>query len=124
MHDTFDTYVKYLNTAWPELFKALESQSQPELKKDNMMYEPIVNQSETQTEIVWDVPGFKKEEIKVAVVGGKLSISLDGARGKKTIRFKLNDVANVSKISSSLVDGVLTILVPVKDETIINIETK
>ena len=89
-----------------------------------------VDVKETQNELsfVADIPGIKKEDIKIRVDGNVLSISGENSRedveekdqwvhverrsGSFERRFQLPKNVNVEKISASSQDGVLTITVP------------
>jgi HSP20 family molecular chaperone IbpA len=69
-----------------------------------------------QSTVELDLPGYKKENIKIKVENKVLIVSVDGARGKKNFEYKINDVADTSRITSTLLDGVLTIIIPVKED--------
>jgi HSP20 family protein len=90
-----------------------------------------VDWKETATEHIFkaDLPGLKKEEIKVQVENGRV-LSISGQRSKEEVqktdtwhrversrgqflrRFKLPDNANLDHVTANVDDGVLTIKVP------------
>jgi len=90
-----------------------------------------VDWKETATEHIFkaDLPGLKKEEIKVQVEDGRV-LSISGQRSKEEVqktdtwhrversrgqfmrRFKLPDNANLDHVTAKVDDGVLTITVP------------
>ena len=77
----------------------------------------IVNE-ETFTTITTDLPGYKKEGIKISSTTKVLTVVVEGTRGKKTYNYKLTETADFQKISSKFEDGVLTITVPKKSEAL------
>jgi HSP20 family molecular chaperone IbpA len=77
----------------------------------------IVNE-ETFTTITTDLPGYKKEGIKVSTTAKILTVVVEGTRGKKTYNYKLTETADFQKISSRFEDGVLTLTVPKKTEAL------
>lgn len=77
----------------------------------------IVNE-ETFTTITTDLPGYKKEGIKVSTTAKVLTVVVEGVRGKKTYTYKLTETADFQKISSKFEDGVLTLTVPKKAESL------
>jgi HSP20 family molecular chaperone IbpA len=77
----------------------------------------IVNE-ETFTTITTDLPGYKKDGIKITVTPKVLTAVVEGVRGKKTYTYKLTETADIQKISSKFEDGVLTITVPKKTEAL------
>ncbi|EXB57413.1 hypothetical protein L484_016466 [Morus notabilis] len=67
-----------------------------------------------------DVPGVRKEEVKVHVEDGNiLQIDtwhrVERRRGSFVRRFRLPDNANLDDIKCSLEDGVLSVMVPKKE---------
>lgn len=74
----------------------------------------VVKNDKDEAVVEIDLPGYKKEEISVKVEGKYLVTSVDGKRGKKSIKRLLTDSADVSKISAKFEDGILTIIVPTK----------
>ncbi len=76
----------------------------------------VIDNQETKTVITTDLPGYKKEGIKITTTSKVLSVSVEGVRGKKTYNYTLTDIADYQKISSKFEDGVLTIEVPNKAE--------
>lgn len=76
----------------------------------------VIDNQETKTVITTDLPGYKKEGIKITTTSKILSVSVEGVRGKKTYNYTLTDIADYQKISSKFEDGVLTIEVPNKAE--------
>ncbi len=76
----------------------------------------VIDNQETKTVITTDLPGYKKEGIKITTTSKVLSVVVEGTRGKKTYNYTLTDIADYQKISSKFEDGVLTIEVPNKAE--------
>nr|AFY06919.1 cytosolic class I small heat shock protein HSP18.0Ie [Phlegmariurus fordii] len=80
-----------------------------------------------------DLPGLKKEEIKVQVEDGR-SLQISGERKKEEVektdkwhrversqgsflrRFRLPENANVEEVKAKVEDGVLTVTVPKRDQ--------
>ena len=77
----------------------------------------IVNE-ETFTTITTDLPGYKKEGIKISSTSKVLTVVVEGTRGKKTYNYKLTETADFQKISSKFEDAVLTITVPKKADSL------
>lgn len=76
----------------------------------------VIDNQDTKTVITTDLPGYKKEGIKITTTSKVLSVVVEGTRGKKTYNYTLTDIADYQKISSKFEDGVLTIEVPNKAE--------
>ena len=76
----------------------------------------VIDIQDTKTVITTDLPGYKKEGIKITTTSKVLSVVAEGTRGKKTYNYTLTDIADYQKISSKFEDGVLTIEVPNKAE--------
>lgn len=72
----------------------------------------------TYTTISTDLPGYKKEGIKISSTAKVITVVVEGVRGKKTYTYKLNETADFQKISSKFEDAVLVITVPQKAETL------
>lgn len=72
----------------------------------------------THTTISTDLPGYKKENIKISSTPKAITVVVDGVRGKKTYTYKLTETADFQKISSKFEDAVLVITVPQKAETL------
>lgn len=73
---------------------------------------------DTFTTITTDLPGYKKEGIKISTTAKVLTVVVEGTRGKKTYNYKLTETADFQKISSKFEDGVLTVTVPKKSEAL------
>jgi len=63
-----------------------------------------------------EVPGFSKENINLSVKEGKLYVTAE-REGKSTKNFiyKLNSKINTSKIAASCKDGILNVILPIKE---------
>ena len=81
-------------------------------------FESTIVNEETFTTITTDLPGYKKEGIKVSTTAKVLTVVVEGVRGKKTYTYKLTETADFQKISSKFEDGVLTLTVPKKAESL------
>lgn len=87
-------------------------------------YNPVkIDSKDGKSIITIDVPGYKKEDVKISADEKILCISLDGIRGKKEYSFKLTD-ADILNITSKLEHGELEIIVPSKVKNKVNIEIK
>lgn len=87
-------------------------------------YNPVNVETKDDTSIITiDIPGYKKEDIKIDADEKYLNINLEGKRGSKNYRFKLNE-ADILNISSSLELGELVIKVPSKKTNKVNIEIR
>jgi HSP20 family molecular chaperone IbpA len=64
------------------------------------------------TDIEIELPGYKKDEIKIVSTRDHISISANGKRGKKEFSYTLTSYADWRNVSSKYEDGVLTIRVP------------
>lgn len=114
MRHTYDFFDKY----WSPFF-SYETTVEDKASK-------ITNEDD-KTTIEIDLPGYKKSGISITVEKDLLLVKVEGDRGNKTYKYKLTDLANVSKISSKFSDGVLTIAIPVSkkpDETTFKIEVE
>ena len=93
-----------------------------------------INETDTEYEVVADLPGLSKDALNVSVTDDVLSIvvsaqkdneeNLEGRvirkeryRGKVTRSFKLSDAVDSENIQASYKDGVLSICVPKKEST-------
>lgn len=72
----------------------------------------------TYSTITTDLPGYKKDGIKISTTPKVLTVVVEGTRGKKTYTYKLAETDDFQKISSKFEDGVLTITVPKKTEAL------
>lgn len=79
----------------------------------NVVSTVIKNDSEGAV-IEVELPGYKKSDIKVTVVGGYLVVDATGTKGTKKIKRKLTECSDNEKISAKFEDGILTITVPTK----------
>jgi HSP20 family molecular chaperone IbpA len=74
-----------------------------------------IKQEKDKTIVEIELPGYKKENIKVVTTGKLLEVVATGARGDKSYNYTLTDSADVSKISSKFEDAILTIEIPIKE---------
>jgi HSP20 family molecular chaperone IbpA len=86
----------------------VESSKDPSVKLSNNLERGLI-------EI--DLPGYKKSDIKITADFKYIFVNVSGTRGAKTYKFKLTETSDVPKISSKMEDGVLTIVVPVKESS-------
>lgn len=75
-----------------------------------------VESKDGKSTITLDVPGFKREEIKINIQDKKLVVAMNGKRGEKKYIYTLYENADLNSISAKLEDGVLTIEVSTKPE--------
>lgn len=62
-----------------------------------------------------DVPGCNREHVSLSVKGSQLIITLNRPnKNKKTLTYRLGSKVDMSAISASCTDGVLTVTCPVK----------
>lgn len=114
---------QYINE-WSELFKEFgfdldcsgECCKKPETNVGKA--ESTIVYHGTYTTISTDLPGYKKEGIKISSTAKVITVVVEGVRGKKTYTYKLNETADFQKISSKFEDAVLVITVPQKAETL------
>ena len=93
-----------------------------------------INETDSEYQVVADLPGLSKDALNVSVTDDVLSIvvsaqkdneeNLQGRvirkeryRGKVTRSFKLSDAVDSENIQASYKDGVLSISVPKKEST-------
>lgn len=81
----------------------------------------VIKNDSTEAVVEIVLPGYKKEEISVKVVGKYLVVSVDGVRGKKSVKRAITETADVDKISAKFENGILTVTIPVKPATEIKI---
>ena len=98
---TFDWY--FANGNWGE--------TKVEQKKNG-----TVESKDGKSTITLDVPGFKREEIKINIQDKKLVVAMNGKRGEKKYIYTLFETADLNSIAAKLEDGVLTIEVSTKPE--------
>jgi len=98
---TFDWY--FANGNWGE--------TKVEQKKNG-----TVDSKDGKSTITLDVPGFKREEIKINIQDKKLVVAMNGKRGEKKYIYTLFETADLNSIAAKLEDGVLTIEVSTKPE--------
>ena len=78
--------------------------------------DPRIYEENDQYIIELDLPGFKKEDIKVAVKKECLNISGKSERKEFDRGFSLPEYWSKDKINASLKDGVLKIVFNIKEE--------
>lgn len=98
---TFDWY--FANGNWGD--------TKVEQKKNG-----TVESKDGKSTITLDVPGFKREEIKINIQDKKLVVAMNGKRGEKKYIYTLFETADLNSIAAKLEDGVLTIEVSTKPE--------
>ena len=81
----------------------------------------VIKNDSTEAVVEIVLPGYKKEEISVKVVGKYLVVSVDGVRGKKSVKRAITETADVDKISAKFENGILTVTIPVKPATEIKV---
>ena len=74
-----------------------------------------IKHEKDKTIIEIELPGYKKENIKITTTGKLLEISATGARGDKSYKYSLTDSADASKISSKFEDAILTVEIQIKE---------
>lgn len=72
----------------------------------------------TYSTITTDLPGYKKEGIKISTTSKVLTVVVEGTRGKKTYTYNLAETDDFQNISSKFEDAVLVITVPKKTEAL------
>ena len=107
---SLEDFVKNANLKIPETFSEtpVESSKDPSVKLSNNLERGLI-------EI--DLPGYKKSDIKITADFKYIFVNVSGTRGAKTYKFKLTETSDVPKISSKMEDGVLSIVVPVKESS-------
>lgn len=84
----------------------------------------VVKVDDTGAIVEVELPGYKKDEISVTVEENVLLVKVDGKRGKKTVKRVLGKCADISSISTSFEDGILTITVPCVKKNVVNVVVK
>lgn len=102
---------------------------EPVFLDDNSVNRPLHDVIENDNEFILDLqlPGIKKEDINITVNKNKLIIEAERNEnkdlkynrketfyGKFEKSFTLPDIADIEKITSSLNDGILTVILPKK----------
>lgn len=106
-------------TEWDNFFKTFDwyfangnwGETKVEQKKNG-----TVESKDGKSTITLDVPGFKREEIKINIQDKKLVVAMNGKRGEKKYIYTLFETADLNSIAAKLEDGVLTIEVSTKPE--------
>ena len=76
------------------------------------------------SDITIDLPGYKKDGLKVYIEEQHLYVTASGERGDKKYKFSLISLVDIPSIDSKFEDGVLNIKVPKKKESTKTIEIK
>lgn len=84
----------------------------------------VVKNDETGAIVEVELPGYKKEDVSITVDENVLLVNVDGKRGKKTVKRVLGKCADISSISASFEDGILTITVPCVKKNVVNVVVK
>lgn len=107
-----DVLENYLKTSVGDFF---ESPWQWFTVTDSTNPSENIKHEKGKTLIEIDLPGYKKENIKITTTGKLLEVVATGVRGDKSYKYTLTDSADGSKISSKFEDAILTIEIPVKE---------
>jgi len=84
----------------------------------------VIKNDETGAIVEVELPGYKKEDVSITVDENVLLVNVDGKRGKKTVKRVLGKCADISSISASFEDGILTITVPCVKKNVVNVVVK
>ncbi|MEX0719451.1 MAG: Hsp20/alpha crystallin family protein [Balneolaceae bacterium] len=103
-------------------------------RKDNFMPTVDISETENQFEVLAQLPGMKKEDIKVDLEGGRLVISgerkfeeekngknyhrMESSYGKFSRSFYLPDTIDEDSIDAKYQDGILNITIQKSEEKI------
>jgi hypothetical protein len=84
----------------------------------NYVFASMVNPTPIDFKKEIELPGVKKEEVVAEHDGLNLLIRIDNKRYKKSISFRLpSTIYNTDKTSVTMADGLLEIIVPLKEKT-------
>lgn len=81
-----------------------------DLWQPRMFYE--VKEDSDSRSLVFNVAGVKKEDIRVELKQGQLSISSKSKKGEWTVNEVVESSIDAEKISAKLSDGELTVILP------------
>ena len=81
---------------------------QTRILDDAFVYDSVVKQKDGQTKIDVVVPGYAKEDLKLDVSDGILTLSSDLKEKKFSRKWKLTDNVDVKKIKAECKNGILT----------------
>jgi len=73
-----------------------------------------VSQTDDALSIEFDLPGVRREDIKLQVVDRNMKLVATRAGKSRSIEFKLASNLIAEKTSAALADGVLTVKIPLK----------
>jgi HSP20 family protein len=101
-HDEFDSFVeRAFNWAWANpVWVTNRNYRFCDIKTENDKYTITV-----------ELPGYKKNELKLEVIDGSLQLTAENAKGKYVKSWSLSD-SDLDKVTSKLEDGVLHINIP------------
>ena len=109
---TGDALNKFFETAVGDFF---ESPWQWVTVTNSTKSSENIKQEKDKTVVEIELPGYKKENLKITTTGKLLEVIATGTRGDKSYKYTLTDAADVLKISSKFEDAILTIEIPVKE---------
>lgn len=93
-------------------------------KTEKSIVSTVIKNDETGAIVEVELPGYKKEEISVTADNEILLVKVDGKRGKKSIKRLLSKDYDISSISASFEDGILTITIPCVKKNVVNVVVK
>lgn len=107
-----------------ELFGDISCTGSGSCSCEKSIVSTIIKNDEEGAVVEYELPGYKKEEVSVNVEENILVIKVDGKKGKKTINRKLSKTADVSNISATHEDGILTITIPCLKKNVVTVAVK
>ena len=85
----------------------------PKLPPQNGTVNNITTTPDGTVKIEEEVPGFSKEDVTVVLKEGRLSVSLKReGRKEKYFTYHVSSKVDITKITASCKDGILTMLLP------------
>jgi HSP20 family protein len=101
-HDEFDSFMeRAFNWAWSDPIWVTS--------RNYRVYD--VKENDDNYTITLEIPGYKREEIKLETINSSIQLTAENSKGKYVKSWRLSD-SNLDKVTSKLEDGVLTINVP------------
>jgi HSP20 family molecular chaperone IbpA len=79
------------------------------------LQDEVTHEADGSCKLTIEVPGYSRENVSLATKGSQLVITLQRPeKNKKTLTYRLGSKVDISAISSSCKDGILTVLCPIK----------
>ena len=83
---------------------------------DSFVYDSVKTEKDGSTKIDVVVPGYSKEDLKLEALDNILRLSCDLQNKKFVRQWKLSDNIDVKKTKADCKNGILTIILPLKEK--------